>query len=165
MPASLRTRSMPTATTAAVPSLYDVDRVAWLDDTVARIVARRRADLDYYNIRRFLLYWASRDKKEVRDRLTRLLNKLLPFEIGQKRITGKQHAAILHQQFELSNLLESPTLARVAQRILPEAYRSAALKLGRPARAKLPETCPFQLNDLLNTDWEPGTLVPNAPMA
>ena len=131
--------------------LYGSDRVGWLDQTVALIKQRRFRELDYGHLREYLLYWARRDRQEVRYRLLALLTNLLKIRFA-KRCKKKWELALLHQQFQMKDVIESPSLKRLAEkrlrRVYPLAVRKVAAELGLPL-SRLPQKCSYTIHDLL----------------
>jgi hypothetical protein len=140
------------------PSLYLDDETAWLD-LMARLIAEgRRGELDYEHLGEYLSDMARRDRREVRNRLGRLLSDVLIGVEPHGRSAGRRRARL---RFALRVLLESQTLRRHADEILPATYREsreiAAISTGRPI-GTFPEACPFTVDELIapGADGDPA---------
>src|SRR5438132_11315160 len=110
--------------TPRLGKLYDSDRVAWLDTTVALIKQCRLRELDSRHLQEYLRYWARRDREEVRQRLLPLLTHYLRVRFS-KHPDKRSELALLHQQFQMEQIIESPSLKELAERLLPRAYAVA----------------------------------------
>lgn len=135
----------------SLSALYEADEPAWLEE-MARLVAERRfAELDTEHLSEYLLDMAKREKREVFSRLTVLLTHLLKWEYQPEQRSNSWLATMDEQRNELGDLLESGTLRRYAEEILPRAYerahRQATLQTGL-AEETFPKDCPFSLDHL-----------------
>jgi uncharacterized protein DUF29 len=124
---------------------------------VQLIKRRQYKGLDYSNLRRYLLYWARRDRQEVGYRLLALLSNLLRLHYGSPSDSRKTAVAVLRQQFELRDLLEAATLKQLAEKMLPTAYSAAVRKAKSQGRrlARVPKQCPYRLEQLLDPNLIP----------
>src|SRR5207237_7533549 len=138
-------------TKPAIPSLYEQDETAWLEQTAGLVAQRRFAEIDHHQLSEYLADMARRDKRDVLSRLVVLLAHLLKWEHQPQQRTKSWEATILHQREELQDLLESGTLCNYAREVLAKAYqraaREAALEMGADISA-LPEVCPWSLEEL-----------------
>lgn len=142
-----------------LPSLYQQDETAWLEE-MARLVAQRRVDeLDLESLSEFLADMARRDRREVSSRLVTLLAHLLKWQYQPDRRTGLWRGTIRSQGLELRLLLESGTLRNHATAILPEVYHEAralaADETGLPI-GTFPTEVTQSVDDLLMAGAEPG---------
>lgn len=132
--------------------LYEADETAWLERMAKLIKQGRRKELDYDNLSEYLQDMAIRDRREVQSRLTSLLTHLLKWEHQPRKQTRSWQTTILNQRYELGILLESKTLRRHAEEILPRAYaqavKEAASETGL-AKQVFPGECPYTLDALL----------------
>src|SRR3954466_13834506 len=93
--------------TTTVPSLYEADETAWLEQT-ADLVARRRFDeVDHEHLSEYLGDMARRDRREVFSRLVLLLTHLLKWDHQPEQRSNSWRGTILTQRRELRQLLES----------------------------------------------------------
>jgi hypothetical protein len=133
-------------------ALYERDETAWLEAVAGLVAARQFGEIDADLLSEYLADMARRDKREVLSRLTVLLAHLLKWDRQPDRRSGGWQATIDHQRAELADLLESGTLRRYAEEVLPRAYErgrhQAALEAGLAADA-FPADCPFSLDQVL----------------
>lgn len=133
-------------------SLFESDETAWLEATAELVRTGRFDDVDTANLAEYLVDMARRDRREVVSRLVVLFVHLLKWESQPQRRSGAWQATILEQQRELRQLLESGTLLRHAQNVLPEAYdearKQAAAETGMDRKA-FPVECPWSLDSIL----------------
>lgn len=139
-------------TTPAVPSLYEQDETAWLEQTAGLVAQQRFAEIDHHQLSEYLADMAKRDKREVLSRLVVLLVHLLKWEHQPQQRTRSWETTILHQRGELHDLLESGTLRNHAREVLAKAYqravREAALEVGA-AEGAFSAACPWTLEELV----------------
>ncbi len=126
-------------TVESLSTLYLEDETAWLDQMARLIAERRLEELDYDNLREFLIDMARRDRREVLSRLTVLIAHRLKWEHQPEKRSSSWLATIAEQRRELAELLESGPLRNHAQERLPKAYRNAieqaAIETGLPESA------------------------------
>jgi hypothetical protein len=132
--------------------LYLADETAWLEQ-MSDLIRRRRYDqLDYRNLREYLLDMARRDRREVLHRLTNLLAHLLKWDHQPGERSRSWELTIKVQRHEVIDLCESQTLKNHAFEILPKSYArardQAAAETGLP-EGRFPLECPYTLDDLL----------------
>jgi hypothetical protein len=108
-----------------LPSLYEEDETAWLEE-MARLAAERRLDeLDCEHLSEYLSDMARRDRREVYSRMVILLTHLLKWDYQPDRRSGSWRGTIFEQRRELRLLLESGVLRAHAIATLAEAYQEA----------------------------------------
>ena len=135
-----------------LPELYESDEIAWLE-TMAELIAEGKNDeLDYAHLQEFLTDMAIREKRELKSRLVKLIAHLLKWTHQKKKRTGSWHSTILHQSGEVADIVESRTLRKHAEEVLPQAYKravkEAAAETGLPA-STFPKKCPWTVDMLL----------------
>lgn len=132
--------------------LYNADETAWLEETAQLVAAKHWESLDSAHLSEYLSDMAKRDKREVLSRLTVLLSHLLKWEYQPDHRCPSWQATLLVQRDELGDLLESATLRRHAQEVLPRAYeravRQSSVETGLPAES-FPAECPYTLEQAL----------------
>jgi hypothetical protein len=149
-------------TQAATPALYEVDETGWLEKTAQLLRLARINEVELDILAEYLTDMAKRDRREVFSRLAVLLCHLLKWEYQPDRRSGSWQGAILEQQRELRQLLESSTLRNHAMAVFAEAYvdarKQAAAETGL-ARAAFPDKSPWNLDNALadrEEQAEPG---------
>jgi hypothetical protein len=132
--------------------LYETDETAWLEEMARRIDERHFDELDYKNLREYLVDMAQRDRREVLHRLTTLLEHMLKWDHQPSLRSRSWELTTKVQRQELEDLCESRTLRNHAGEILSKAYARArdraASETGLP-EGKFPRECPYTLDDLL----------------
>jgi hypothetical protein len=139
----------------SLAELYESDETAWLEISADLIESGRGQELDLPNLAEFLLSMAKRDRREVQSRLRTLLAHLLKWLCQADKRTPSWQATIDEQRAELADLLESKTLRRHAEEVLPQAYDRAvklALAETQLERDVFPAGCPFTLDDLIREE-------------
>jgi uncharacterized protein DUF29 len=132
--------------------LYETDETAWLEEMARRIDERRLDELDFKNLKEYLVDTAQRDRREVLHRLTTLLEHMLKWDHQPSLRSRSWELTMKVQRQELEDLCESRTLRNHAGEILSKAYARArdraASETGLP-EGEFPRECPYILNDLL----------------
>jgi len=142
---------MTTATETPLAELYLEDETAWLD--AMSELARRRdaANIDWDHLGEYLTDMASRDRREVMNRLVVLLAHLLKWEHQPDKRSGGWRATVREQSRRLSALAGSGVLRNHVEEVLAEAYSLAVEyamdETGLPESA-FPESCPYDLDFL-----------------
>ncbi len=117
---------MSTSLIDGLVDLYEEDETAWLEQMAALIDQQRFAELDFSNLREFLLDMSRRDKREVLSRLTLLLTHRLKWEHQPGKRSASWESTIAVQRREILQLLESGVLLRnYAEQVLEKAYQQA----------------------------------------
>src|SRR5438552_17298745 len=106
----------------SLATLYQEDETAWLELMAQLIAERRFAELDYANLQEFLSDMARRDKREVLSRLTLLITHRLRWEHQPDKRSNSWRGTMAAQRRELEELLESGSLRKYAEEVLPRAY-------------------------------------------
>jgi hypothetical protein len=139
---------------------YEDDFVAWLEDQ-ARHARRGEIDaLDLENIAEELEGMARSDRREIRNRLAVLLAHLLKCWVRPEKHSASWLGTIAEQRDHILHVIEdSPSLrsfpAQILERAYPEARRKAALQM-RVREDVFPETCPFNIDEVLDIGWPPS---------
>jgi Domain of unknown function DUF29 len=145
-------------TSQALAALYATDETAWLDQTAELVRAGRFDQLDAATLAEYLTDMAKRDRREVFSRLVVLLSHLLKWEYQPEGRSLPWRGAILEQQRELRQLLESGTLRNHAAAVFADAYadarKQAAADTGL-ARDAFPQESGWNLEGVL-ADQEEG---------
>src|SRR5213592_1168882 len=108
--------------TRSLPSLYEEDETAWLEEMASLVAQQRFGEIDHEHLSEYLSDMARRDKREVVRRLRRLIAHLLKFQYQPERRSKSWQRALIVQRSDLEELLQSVTLRRHAEEVLGEAY-------------------------------------------
>lgn len=139
---------MLTASPESLADLYLQDETAWLE-AMAELVRRRDlAGLDLDHLREYLTDMASRDRREVKNRLVILLAHLLKWEFQPGNRSRSWRTTVLTQRQELADLAGRGVLRAHAEAVLSEAYKNtvelAASETGSPSDS-FPVDCPYTI--------------------
>jgi hypothetical protein len=145
-------------------SLYDRDFNLWLEHLIAQLKSRKLEDIDVENLVKELESLAARDRRELKNRLTTLLEHLLKrcYVRSEYDYAGWQ-VTIARTRIEIENILEqSPSLRNYLNS--PELFQNALQNSLRILRAnsdyksiEFPNSWQFEsdIDSLLNIDfWE-----------
>lgn len=110
---------------AVVPSLYEQDETAWLEQTADLVAHRRWEEIDCEHLSEYLTDMARRDKREVFSRLVVFLSHRLKWEYQPDKRTNSWEQTIVVQRQELLQLFESGMLRRHGEEVFEKAYVAA----------------------------------------
>jgi Domain of unknown function DUF29 len=139
---------------------YEEDFVAWLEDQAQHARRGEIEGLDLENIAEELEGMARSDRREIRNRLTVLLAHLLKCWVQPDKRSSSWLGTIAEQRDQIVELIEdSPSLATypalIVDRYYPAARRNAARQM-RLCESAFPESCPFNIDEILDLDWLPA---------
>ncbi len=141
---------------SSLADLYESEETAWLEAMSVLIRQGRVSELDYANLAEYLSDMAARDRREVQNRLTRLIDHLLKWTHQPKQRTRIWRGKIIRQRQEFRLLIEQSVLREHAEAVLEEAYADAVkvtiVATGIGAAA-FPRRCPYELDQLLDEDF------------
>jgi hypothetical protein len=141
--------------TVKLNKLYLKDETAWLEAMAELIRQRRHEELDYKNLREYLLDMARRDRREVASRLTVLLAHILKWDYQPRSRSRSWMLTMLAQRQELEGCLDSKTLMAHAEAVLPTCYakavKRATLETGL-SEDKFPTECPYTVDMILSEE-------------
>ena len=144
--------------------VYDEDFVLWTEQQ-AKLLRRRAAgelvndiELDWLNLAEEIEAVGGNTRRELRNRLARLLQHLLKWQFQPELRSRSWRATIRTQRQEIEDLLaDNPSLRPKLSEFLAAAYpRALAATLDETGLLNLPQTSPFTIEQTLA-----GTL-PNA---
>jgi hypothetical protein len=134
----------------------ETDEHGWLLQQAAALRAHRLNALDLDNLAEYLEAMARSEVREVAARLRILFAHMLKFEFQPDRAGRSWALSVLNAQNELLGLLESPTLRREAEAMMPKVWeracKLAATETGLPP-SSFPRRNPWSLDQALA--WEP----------
>jgi len=143
---------MPEQSAPALPSLYEQDETAWLEQTADLVARGRFAEIDTHSLSEYLCDMARRDKREVLSRLVILIAHLLKWDQQPEQRSNSWRGTILSQRRDLRLLLESGTLRRYANESLAKAYKQAVEQAATESgldEGVFPAECPMSLDEIL----------------
>lgn len=132
---------------------YDVDFVAWTEETARAIREERWSDIDRDALIDEVESLGNRDRREVISRLTVLLLHLLKTKYQPERETRSWSDTIEEQRDQLALILDdSPSLRTRIDDLLSKAYKAARRKAAIETGIRLesfPETCEWTAAEVL----------------
>ena len=141
--------------------LYEQDLFAWTQQQVNLLTHQRWHELDVENLIDELEGMATRDQREMTNRLIILIAHLLKWKFQPDHQSGSWRGSIQEQRLQLNGLLEdSPSLHQQFIESLEKAYPQAvklASKETELPTTKFPNECPYELAQLLDEDFLPST--------
>jgi hypothetical protein len=141
--------------------LYEADETAWLEQTAKLVRQQRYAELDRIHLAEYLTDMAKRDRREVESRLVQLLAHLLKWEYQPDHRSKSWLVSIIVQHREIAGCLDSGSLLRHAEEVLPRTYEDALLLASAETGLVLstfPSSCPYSIAELLQLRREEFTL-------
>jgi hypothetical protein len=140
-----------------VSDLYDQDFVLWIEQQVTLL--RRRAagelvndtELDWRNLAEEIEAVGGNTRRELRNRLARLLQHLLKWHYQPELRSRSWRATIRTQRQEIEELLaDNPSLrARLGEFVTAAYGRARAAALDETGLIELPEQPPFTIEQTL----------------
>lgn len=132
---------------------YDVDFVAWTEETAQAIREERWSDIDRDALIDEVESLGNRDRREVISRLAVLLLHLLKTKYQPERETRSWQETITEQREQLALILDdSPSLRARIDDFLSKAHKSARRKAAIETGIRLdtfPETCEWTAAEVL----------------
>jgi hypothetical protein len=139
--------------------LYDQDFYAWGLRTAELIQAGRFNEVDLEILADEISSMSRSDYREVSSRAAKILQHLLKWKYQPEKRTRSWTSTIVEQRIQIKSVLdESPSLRRKLLENLDKAYADAVemavSETGLP-KTTFPETCPFTLEQVLDSDFLP----------
>jgi hypothetical protein len=139
--------------------LYEIDFYAWTQEQARLLRERRWADLDLDNLVDEVSSVGSSEKREVRNRLTKLHAHLLKWKYQPGLRGSSWRSTIFDQRRRLGYILkESPSLRNYFDEQVAESYLSGRLEAASEtgiAFGLFPEECQFTPDQVLDLDFFP----------
>ena len=139
--------------------LYEIDFYAWTQEQARLLRERRWSDLDLDNLVDEVASVGSSEKRQIRNRLTKLLAHLLKWKYQPGRRGSSWSSTISDQRRQLGYILEeSPSLRNYFVEQVAANYESGRLEAAREtgvAFGLFPEECPFTPEQVLDLEFFP----------
>jgi hypothetical protein len=144
------------------PTSIDDDFALWSAVQAALIRAGKFDRVDLENVAEEIESLGRSDRHQIANRLIVLLHHLLKWQFQPQERTNRWLAAILGQRDAINALIEaSPSLAPHPAKVLTKSYRVGRLEASGETKlplATFPETCPYSIAQILDTEFLPGDL-------
>jgi hypothetical protein len=148
-----------TITKPPVNDLYETDFYAWTQEQARLLRDRRWDDLDLENLVDEVESVGGSEKREIRNRLTKLLAHLLKWKYQPGHRGPSWSATIFEQRRQLADILQdSPSLRSYAHKQVAERYLGGRLEAAHEtgiAFGLFPEECPFTPEQVLDLEFWP----------
>lgn len=138
---------------------YERDFFAWTVEQAELLRAGKLAQLDAANVAEEIESLGRRDRRELLDRLEKLIMELLKWRLDRGARCGYWESSMVQQRFEIDQIIDdSPSLREFAAGRLANLYSDARDRLVeelRLLRPDFPPECPFSLDQVLAEDFLP----------
>lgn len=138
---------------------YETDFYQWINKNIELLKQRKFTELDIDILVDELESMAKRDKRELLSRIMILIAHLLKWEFQAEQRSGSWRGSILEQRIRIHQQLEdSPSLKDQIPDSITKAYPNAlalAVKETGLADNKFPQSCPYSIDQLLDSDFYP----------
>lgn len=139
--------------------LYGTDFFEWTREQARLLRERRWDDLDLDNLIDEVESVGSSEKREIRNRLSKLLSHLLKWQYQPGRRGGSWAETIREQRRQLADIVEaSPSLRAYVREKAVDLYTSGRLEAAKEtgiAFGLFPEECPFSAEQILDPEFMP----------
>jgi hypothetical protein len=140
---------------------YEADYAQWCAEQGALLREGDLSKLDRENLAEEIEGLGRRDEDEIESRLNVLVMHLLKWRYQAKKRTPSWRATIIEQRSRISKrLTKSPSLNRYPGEVLSDEYVTARLRAAGETKlpeSTFPETCPFTIDQILDTSFYPGS--------
>ncbi len=140
-------------------NLYDKDYYLWLEETVQLLREGRLTDLDIPNLIEEMKDMGRSEKNALESNLIVLLMHLLKWKYQPEKQSGSWRRSIReHRRRILKAFKNSPSLKRYFEEIFEESYQEARKQAADETELSLnifPETCPFKVEEILDSEYLP----------
>lgn len=137
--------------------LYDQDFYLWTQQMVAALRNGQLDRLDLVNLAEEIEGVGKSEKRELRSRLRILLVHLLKWQFQPQKRNHSWQSTITEQRIQIQAILEdSPSFKALLAEMMAMAYQQARVKAAdetQLAIATFPAACPYQLVDVLRSDF------------
>jgi hypothetical protein len=138
-------------------NLYDQDFYQWTQQMAIALREGQWDQLDLENLAEEIESVGRSEKRELNSRLRVLLIHLLKWQFQSERRSHSWQSTITEQRIQLESVLaDSPSLKGWVPDLLEVAYRQARIKAAdetQLAIATFPDLCPYDLADVLRSDF------------
>ena len=144
------------AKTLDKPSLYDADYVAWLQEQVAHLRARRLGAMDVENVALELESLMNSQRQQLENRLEVLMHHLLKWDHQPDQRSNRWRATVQEQRTRIQRLLRfspslKPEIEPMALDVYPDAVRAAAIET-RLSETIFPQTLPYTVEQIFERE-------------
>ena len=150
----------PSPTPLSQISLYEVDFYAWTQEQSRILQTQQWRLLDRQNLIEEIESLGRQQRRALRNRFAILLGHLLKWQYQSDRRSRSWLATLRVQRRDIQRLLkDNPSLKSYVEEALQESYlngRDLAMGETNLPLSTFPETCAYNLTDILDMDFYPG---------
>jgi len=140
---------------------YGTDFYAWLSQTAELIRRKKFEEIDIKNLAEEVDSMGKSERRELLNRFSVLMAHLLKWQFQPKKRSKSWSLTIKNQRMEIDDLLrDSPSLKHEIEQQLNHAYEKAILMAAKQTKmdeAQFPATCPFTLDECLDSEFFPNS--------
>ncbi|NJL83928.1 MAG: DUF29 domain-containing protein [Chloroflexaceae bacterium] len=144
----------------SINSLYETDFYAWIQQQIELLQAEKWQELDRTNLIEEIESLGRKERQELRNRLGILLAHLLKWQFQPTNRSNSWLSTIREQRLQINLLLsDSPSLKSYlseALAIADELALTLALQETQLGEEIFPETCPYTLEQILDSQFLPN---------
>ena len=138
---------------------YDKDFYGWTQEQAALLRAGRLNDLDIDNLIEEVETMGRSEKRELKSRLTVLLQHLLKWEYQDGRRCKSWQLTIDGQRIEfIDTLIDNPGLKPLIEDIIKDAYKLAVVYASKEtslSKSAFPISCPWTFDQIIDDSFYP----------
>jgi Domain of unknown function DUF29 len=136
---------------------YESDLYEWTKEQADALRRRASNALDWDNLAEEIESLGTSQRSEIRSRLKVLLVHLLKWKYQPELQCGSWRGSIREARDQIEDMLDdSPSLRAHPAECLPKAYVRARMKaLDETGLLRLPEVCPWTIEEILDGDFLP----------
>ncbi|MEH2446975.1 MAG: DUF29 domain-containing protein [Nostoc sp.] len=142
--------------------LYEIDFVAWTEETVQLIRAGQFEQVDWDAVIEEIENLGRSDRRELKSRLEVLLQHLLKWQYQSSLRSGSWQNTINEQRNRIIDLLqESPSLKSYPEEVLAQCYHRGLKAASNETELPIdtfPMECPYPIAQVLDAEFLPDTI-------
>lgn len=140
-------------------TLYDTDFNLWIEETVKQLKSGNFREIDLDNLIEEIESMGKSEKRELKSRFAVLIMHLLKWKYQPSKRSNSWLNTIREQRLQLFLLLEdSPSLKALLKQEFKKWYHYAQKEAVKETKLSLdtfPESCPFSIEMVLDSDFLP----------
>ena len=136
---------------------YTTDFYAWTQQQAELLRNRAMNDLDWENIAEEIEGMGRSEKRQLKSRLKILIMHLLKWQFQPNLRSRSWQLTIKEQRLQIEELLtENPSLKSCLDDLKEKVYPLAVISAEKETGLSIfPETCPYELTDILSSEFLP----------
>ncbi|CAN1211534.1 DUF29 domain-containing protein [Tumidithrix helvetica PCC 7403] len=140
-------------------SLYDLDYVRWIENTVEKLRNQNYTHVDWENLIEEVADMGKSERRSLKSNAIVLLVHLLKWQFQPLKRTGSWERSIIEHRRRIGeSLQDSPSLKPYLAEIFMECYQEAVLQAKAEtglASESFPSQCPYELQQIMERGFLP----------